>query len=141
MNGGLPLKIDANSLKPIYVQIADAIEDDIIDDKLSEGGSCYSQLIIAKELKVNPATAAKGINLLVSRGVLEKQRGQAMTVAINAKEKVIMRRKEEVFGKMVEELVTTAKQLDLPEDYVLRTIQSYYEETSSHIHSKECSKE
>lgn len=126
MIGGLTLKIDGNSLKPIYVQIADAIEDDIISDKLSEGSSCYSQLIIAKELKVNPATAAKGINLLVSRGILEKQRGQAMTVAINAKEKVIMRRKEEVFGKMVEELVTTAKKLDLPEDYVLKAVENYY---------------
>lgn len=120
------MKIDPNSLKPIYVQIADAIEDDIIEDKLLEGGNCYSQLIIAKELKVNPATAAKGINLLVSRGILEKQRGQAMTVAINAKEKVIMRRKEEVFGKMVEELVTTAKQLNLPEDYVLKAVEAYY---------------
>lgn len=126
MIGGLTLKIDGNSLKPIYVQIADAIEDDIISDKLFEGSSCYSQLIIAKELKVNPATAAKGINLLVSRGILEKQRGQAMTVAINAKEKVIMRRKEEVFGKMVEELVTTAKQLDLPEAYVLKAVENYY---------------
>lgn len=124
--GGVALKIDANSLKPIYVQIADAIEDDLISDKLSEGGSCYSQLIIAKELKVNPATAAKGINLLVTRGILEKQRGQAMTVAINAKEKVIMRRKEEVFGKMVEELVSTAKQLELPEEYVLKAVKNYY---------------
>lgn len=120
------MKIDGNSLKPIYVQIADAIEDDIIGDKLQEGGSCYSQLIIAKELKVNPATAAKGINLLVSRGILEKKRGQAMTVAIDAKEIIIMRRKEEVFSKMVEDLVTTAKQLDLPKEYVVKAIESHY---------------
>lgn len=120
------MKIDGNSLKPIYVQIADAIEDDIIGDKLQEGGNCYSQLIIAKELKVNPATAAKGINLLVSRGILEKNRGQAMTVAIDAKEIIIMRRKEEVFSKMVEDLVNTAKQLDLSEDYVLKTIETHY---------------
>ena len=130
------MKIDSNSLKPIYVQIADAIEDDIIDDRLSEGGSCYSQLIIAKELKVNPATAAKGINLLVSRGILEKQRGQAMTVVINAKEKVLMRRKEEVFGKILEELVNTAKQLELSEDYVHKAISAYYSE-APHMSSKE----
>lgn len=120
------MKIDGNSLKPIYVQIADAIEDDIISDRLPEGGNCYSQLIIAKELKVNPATAAKGINLLVSREILEKQRGQAMTVAIDAKGKIIMRRKKKVFGKMVEELVNTAKQLDLPAEYVLKAIETYY---------------
>ncbi len=126
------MKIDGTSLKPIYVQIADAIEDDIISDRLSEGGNCYSQLIIAKELKVNPATAAKGINLLVSRGILEKKRGQAMTVAIDAKGRIIMRRKEEVFGKMVEELVNTAKQLDLPKDYVLKAIETHYKGVINH---------
>ena len=49
---------------PIYVQIADAIEDDILTGRIEEGGTCYSQVTLAKELRVNPATAAKGINLL-----------------------------------------------------------------------------
>ena len=75
------MKIDENSMIPIYVQIADSIEDDILSGKLKENDTCYSQLVLAKELKVNPATAAKGINLLVSRGILIKHRGQAMTVA------------------------------------------------------------
>lgn len=70
------MDINENSMVPIYVQIADAIEDDILSGKLEEGGFCYSQLILAKELHVNPATAAKGINLLVNRGILTRKRGQ-----------------------------------------------------------------
>ena len=54
------MKIDENSMIPIYVQIADSIEDDILSGKLKENDTCYSQLVLAKELKVNPATAAKG---------------------------------------------------------------------------------
>ena len=58
------MEISFDSLIPVYVQIAEAIEYDIISGKLSEGGTAYSQLIIARELGVNPATAAKGINVL-----------------------------------------------------------------------------
>lgn len=122
------MKIDTSSLTPIYVQIADAIEEDILSDKLPEGGNCYSQLVIAKELKVNPATAAKGINLLVARNILEKNRGQAMTVALDAKEKIMKRKKEEIFSKMIEELVVTAKQLNLSEEYVLGVITKFFQE-------------
>lgn len=122
------MKIDTSSLTPIYVQIADAIEEDILSDKLPEGGNCYSQLVIAKELKVNPATAAKGINLLVARNILEKNRGQAMTVALDSKEKIMKRKKEEIFSKMIEELVVTAKQLNLSEEYVLGVITKFFQE-------------
>ncbi len=120
------MRIDENSLAPIYVQIADAIEEDILNDKLQEGGSCYSQLVIAKELKVNPATAAKGINLLVSRGILEKQRGMAMVIRRGARELIIQRKKQTDFEFKIEELVRTARQLNLTQDYVTQKIAQYY---------------
>ena len=82
------MRIDENSMIPIYVQIADGIEDDILTGRIEEGGTCYSQVTLAKELRVNPATAAKGINLLVNRGILIKHRGQAMTVSENAIEMI-----------------------------------------------------
>lgn len=122
------MKIDVNSLVPIYVQIANAIEDDILSETLEESGTCYSQLVIAKELTVNPATAAKGINLLVGRGILEKQRGLAMIITPNAKKKIMNRRKNETFEKLVKDLVNTAKKLDLSQDYVLETIKKHYKE-------------
>lgn len=120
------MKVNENSLVPIYVQIANAIEEDILNDKLSDGDSCYSQLIIAKELNVNPATAAKGINLLVSRGMLEKQRGQAMIVASGAKTKIIERKKHTDFEDLLEEIVISAKRLGLSEDYVVNKISEYF---------------
>ncbi len=122
------MRIDESSLAPIYVQIADAIEDDILCDKLSEGDICYSQLIIAKELKVNPATAAKGINLLVGRVILEKQRGQAMIVSIGAKYKIMERKRQTDFEDKVDEIVRIAKRLNLAESYVLNKISEYYKE-------------
>jgi DNA-binding transcriptional regulator YhcF (GntR family) len=124
----MELKIDENSLTPIYIQIADAIEEDILNNKLIEESTCYSQLIIAKELKVNPATAAKGINLLVSRTILEKQRGQAMTVTLGAKAKIMERKKQTDFEDKIDEIVRIAKRLELSESYVLNKISEYYKE-------------
>lgn len=120
------MRIDESSLAPIYVQIANAIEEDILNDKLKEGNNCYSQLVIAKELKVNPATAAKGINLLVNRGILEKQRGLAMVISPGARELIVQRKKQTDFENKIEELVRTAKQLELTEEYVSMKISEYY---------------
>lgn len=75
------------------MQIAEGIEDDIIKGVLKEGDQSYSQLTISKELNVNPATAAKGINVLVHKGILEKQRGLSMIVAAGARENFWKRRR------------------------------------------------
>lgn len=123
------MKIDENSLTPIYVQIADSIEEDILNDKLMEGNACYSQLIIAKELKVNPATAAKGINLLVGRGILEKQRGQAMTIVAGAKSKIVERKKQTDLKDKIEELVKLAKRLHVTEEYLQNQISKSFKES------------
>ena len=99
------MDINENSMVPIYVQIADAIEDDILSGKLEEGESCYSQLVLAKELHVNPATAAKGINLLVNRG----------------------KRKEEM-TKIVDDLVCWGKRLSMSKQEVIELIEEKYKE-------------
>lgn len=120
--------IEFNSLTPIYIQIADAIEDDILSEKLKSGDNCYSQLVIAKELSVNPATAAKGIRLLVERGILDKQRGLAMTVTHGALEKIKQRKIKETFSVMLTDIVNEAKKLGITKDAVLNMISDYYEE-------------
>lgn len=110
------MRLEETSLKPIYVQIAEAIEDDILSGQLEEGGPCYSQLTIAKELRVNPATAGKGITHLVSGGILEKQRGQAMMVAVGAREKIRDRKKKEELGTVLQELISIAKKLGMEKE-------------------------
>lgn len=120
------MKISFDSLIPVYVQIAEAIEDDIISGKLVEGGAAYSQLIIARELNVNPATAAKGINMLVSKGILEKQRGTSMAVAAGALDRLLSERRDKGFRNMIGNLVAEAAKLNLSENEVITEIQKYY---------------
>ncbi len=113
------MKVDFNQLVPIYIQIADAIEDDILAGKLLEGDKCYSQIVIARELNINPATAAKGIRLLVERGILDKVRGQAMTVKEGAVEKIKARKVEETLGEMINAVVLEARKLGIGQEELI----------------------
>ena len=123
------MKISFDSLKPAYIQIAEAIEDDIINGKLPEGSAAYSQLIIARELAVNPATAAKGINMLVSKGILEKQRGASMTVAYGALDRLLKERREKIFRELISTLIAEAGKINLSEDEIIDEIREHYRST------------
>lgn len=123
------MKIIFNDVVPIYIQIADAIEDDILTGKLKEGENCYSQIQIAKELSINPATAAKGIRLLVERGILNKVRGQAMTVKEDAVEMIKVRKLEQTLSELIEGLVREAKKLDVSQEVLLEKIQQIYQKS------------
>ncbi len=116
------MRIDFSQVTPIYIQIADAIEDDILLGKLKEGEKCYSQVVLAKELNINPATAAKGIRLLVERGVLEKVRGQAMTVKVGAMKEIKERKVEEILGEIIERFVDEATKLGIGEDALVERV-------------------
>lgn len=122
------MKIDYNDIVPIYIQIADAIEDDILSGKLKEGDKCYSQIIIAKELGINPATAAKGIRLLVDRGILEKVRGQAMIIGANAIQTIKARKSTDTLVKLIENLIMESQKLGMSKEELLEKISDVYKE-------------
>ncbi|MBE3558523.1 MAG: GntR family transcriptional regulator [Ktedonobacteraceae bacterium] len=66
--------------RPIFVQIAERIENDIINGEIPEETQVPSTNQFASFYHINPATAAKGINLLVDQGILYKKRGLGMFV-------------------------------------------------------------
>jgi len=120
------LRIDFSNIKPIYIQIAEAIEDEIISGNLREGEPVYSQLVLARELNINPATAAKGINQLVRKGILIKQRGQSMTVANKAKERLLHEKRELSFAKAAKDLVNQAIKIGVPQEQVIEIIRNLF---------------
>lgn len=64
--------------RPIFQQIAERIEDDIIEQRQPEGSQIPSTNQFASFYQINPATAAKRVNLLVKQGILYKKRGIAL---------------------------------------------------------------
>ncbi|WP_019636811.1 GntR family transcriptional regulator [Paenibacillus fonticola] len=105
------MNIDLNSVIPIYIQIADGIADDILNGILEEEAPAYSQYQIAKYYKINPATAAKGIQMLVAEGILLKKRGASMYVAPGAKVRIRSKRKEHFIHNLLVDVIREGKKL------------------------------
>ena len=126
------MRVDFDSIKPIYLQIAEAIEDDILVGRLPEGSPAYSQLILSKELGVNPATAAKGIKVLVQEGLLEKERGKSMVVARGARSKLVSSRQKNGLHCLVSDLVAEAQKIELSKQDVLAMVSEYYAKNGEH---------
>ncbi len=102
-----------NQEKSIYIQIAEMIENDILRDVILEEERVPSTNELAKLYVINPATAAKGINLLVDKGILYKKRGVGMFVESGAKEKIKVGRKAEFYERFVISLLKEAKSLGI----------------------------
>ena len=116
------LILNSNSSKPIYVQIAEWIETEILSDALQADQKVYSQYQLADMLNINPATAGKGLSLLVDEEVLYKKRGLGMFVSEKAKNIILMRRKSEMLGELIGNLVKEAAYLNVSEEELIRLI-------------------
>ena len=110
--------------KSIYLQIAEMIETDILRDILLEEERVTSTNELAKLYAINPATAAKGVNILVDEGVLYKKRGIGMFVSAGAKEAILSRRKNEFYDNYVKKLLEEAASIGLGKEEVIQLIQS-----------------
>ena len=113
------MELDVVGDKPIYVQISEWLENEILCERIKENEKVYSQYQLAEMFNINPATAAKGINILADQGILYKKRGLGMFLSANAKEKIQYRRKNHTLKKLVEEVVVEARRLGVYEDELI----------------------
>ncbi len=108
------LKVDMNSEKPIFIQIAEGLEDAILSGALDEGGQLPSITELSVQYTINPATALKGINLLVDQGAAYKKRGVGMFVAQGARALLQKKRQGDFSARFVAPMAAEAKRLGLP---------------------------
>ena len=99
--------------KSIYIQIKEMIEDDILRDVLLEEERVPSTNELARLYAINPATAAKGVNLLVDEGILYKKRVIGMFVATGAKAQIQGKRREQFYDNYVKSLMAEAMSLGI----------------------------
>ncbi len=99
--------------KPIYLQIREKIEDQIVNQQLKEGEQAPSTNQLVSFYKINHATVSKGVNQLVEEGILFKKRGIGMFVAEGAREKLIQKRKDAFSDNYVVGLVQEAEKLGI----------------------------
>lgn len=99
--------------RPLFAQIAEQIENDIIDGTLPEDAQVPSTNEFAAFHRINPATAAKGVNVLVDDGVLYKRRGIGMFVSPGARTTLIARRRERFEAEYLLPIIAEAAKLGI----------------------------
>lgn len=114
-----------NQEKSIYLQISEMIENDILRDILLEGEKVPSTNELAKFFKINPATAAKGVNLLVDEGILYKKRGIGMFVTDGAKENIKSKRRNSFYENYVKSLLIEAASLGISDEELIEMIRHF----------------
>jgi GntR family transcriptional regulator len=107
---------------PLFVQVADRLAGEIADGGLAEGERVPSSNELSAFYRINPATAAKGINMLADDGLLEKRRGIGMFVATGARQRLLARRRAEFAERFVEPLLSEAVRLGIDTDELLALI-------------------
>jgi GntR family transcriptional regulator len=107
---------------PLFSQIADLLSEEIADGVLIEGDRVPSTNELAAYHRINPATAAKGLNMLIDDGLLEKRRGIGMFVAPGARAKLLDVRRQQFAARYVEPLVAEASRLGLGTDALVDLI-------------------
>ena len=107
---------------PLFAQIAERLAEEIADGGLAEGERVPSMNELAAFYRINPATAAKGLNLLADDGLLEKRRGIGMFVASGARKRLLAQRREQFASRYVEPLLAEAARLGIGADELLALV-------------------
>jgi DNA-binding transcriptional regulator YhcF (GntR family) len=70
-----------NDQKPIFSQIAELLENDIVAERIPAGTRLPSARDLASSLEVNPNTAARALQSLAESGIAQVERGTGYYVS------------------------------------------------------------
>lgn len=112
--------------RPIFLQLSEFIEADILSGVFAEESPLPSTTELSVELKLNPATTLKGVNILVDQGLVEKKRGIGMFVVKGAREKILKKKREAFNDEYLLPLISIAKNLGIERDDLIKSIMELY---------------
>ncbi|NMA68413.1 MAG: GntR family transcriptional regulator [Desulfitobacterium sp.] len=119
------MKNTFDNSRPIYVQIREIIEDQIVNNQLKEGEQAPSTNQLVNFYKVNHITVSKGVNQLIDEGILFKKRGVGTFVAEGARERLLEKRKKAFLHEHLTALLTEAEKLGITTEeliYLIKTM-------------------
>jgi DNA-binding transcriptional regulator YhcF (GntR family) len=112
--------------RPIFIQLAEQLEDGILAGAFPEESQIPSTTEISVRFKMNPATALKGINILVEDNIIYKKRGLGMFVSSGAVKVLREKRKSQFFERYVVSMTSEAKRLNISADEIVEMIKRGY---------------
>ncbi|MDD2507399.1 MAG: GntR family transcriptional regulator [Synergistaceae bacterium] len=113
---------------PIYLQLRQQIEEQILARALIEEDRLKSLREMAAEYRINPITAGNAVNALVEEGILYHKRGIGIFVSPGARAKIIASRKNSFIQESLEPSLRLAKNYEIPKEEVISKVHSVYGE-------------
>lgn len=126
------MKVNPDIEKPIFIQIAEQLEDAIFTGIFAEETQVPSTNEIASLLNINPHTVLKGVNLLVDGEILYKKRGLGMFVKEGAVKKIRAKRQSQFEAQYVTPLIREAEKLQMSKQEIISLIERGCKERESH---------
>lgn len=117
------MNINFETDRPIYLELSDWIEDNILSGVFKEETQIPSTTELSVNFKINPATALKGINILVDQGIIYKKRGVGMFVSEGAVEAIRGKRKQEFYDAYINSLLSEASKLNISKEEIIEMIE------------------
>lgn len=124
----ITLNINPNTDKPIFIQIAEQLEDAIFTGVFPEETKIPSTNEISALLNINPHTVLKGMNMLVEEEIIYKKRGLGMYVKTGAVEKIQKKRQGQFYNQYVAALIEEARKLQMSKEDIITLIERGYED-------------
>ena len=110
--------------KPIYLQIADRICDEILQGKYKEEERIPSVREYATTVEVNANTVVRSFDYLQGQDIIYNKRGLGYFVASSSRERILKLRKEVFLRDELPEFFRQIKTLDIP----LKDVEKMYNE-------------
>ncbi len=111
-----------NDTEPLYIQIAQWLEDKIVTGQLRTDEQIPSTTELSQTLKINPATIRKGVSILVDKGLVYKKRGMGMYVAENANQNVRDDRRVKFYDDFIKPLLSEAQRLGISSEDIIEML-------------------
>ena len=118
------LLIDKLSGKPVYEQVVEGVERNILMGIYPEGSVLPSLRELSVTLSINPNTIQKSYAELIRRGVIVPSPGSGTYVAADAKERIRAAAAEKI--PLLEELVAELALADIPRGDILAMVCTVY---------------
>lgn len=121
------MNINANIEKPIFIQIAEQLEDSIFTGVFPEESKIPSTNEISALLNINPHTVLKGMNMLVDEEIIYKKRGLGMFVKEGAVKKIKLKRQGQFYEQYIATLIEEASKLQMSKEEIISLIERGFE--------------
>jgi GntR family transcriptional regulator len=113
------VQIDWNDKDPLYRQLHDRIVELIIEGVFGAGDALPSIREISSQHRINHITVAKGLQMLVDNGLIEKRRGLGMFVKEGARENLSTMERQRFLNEEWPEIQKKMERLDISSKFLL----------------------